>query len=265
MTISIKTEEDLNKMRIAGHLAADVLKMIKPYIKPGISTGELDRICHLYIVEKQNAIPGCLNYNGFPKSICTSINDVICHGIPNDKKILKETDIINIDVTVIKNGFYGDTSKMFFVGKPTIQSKRLCKITQESLYLALKIIKPGIHLRKIGKTIEKFIQKHHFSVVREYCGHGIGQRFHEEPQILHYDADDGGILLKKGMTFTIEPMINIGSHHIRTMKDGWTIKTKDRSLSAQYEHTVAVNEKGCEILTFRKEEEPFISAILVNT
>ncbi|WP_348666577.1 type I methionyl aminopeptidase [Arsenophonus symbiont of Ornithomya chloropus] len=264
MTISIKTEEDIKKMRIAGQLAADVLNMIAPYIKPGISTGELDRICHLYIVDKQNAVPGCLNYNGFPKSICTSINDVICHGIPNDKKILKKSDIINIDITVIKNGFYGDTSKMFFVGTPNIQSKRLCKITQESLYLALKIVKPGIPLRKIGKTIQQFIQKHNFSIVREYCGHGIGQFFHEEPQVLHYDADDGGVLLEKGMTFTIEPMINIGSHQIRTMKDGWTIKTKDRSWSAQYEHTVAVNENGCEILTLRKEEEPFISAVLVN-
>ncbi|WMY96518.1 MAG: type I methionyl aminopeptidase [Arsenophonus sp.] len=265
MTISIKTEKNIQKMRLAGHLAAKVLQMIEPYIKPGISTGELDRICHSYIVDKQNAIPGCLNYNGFPKSICTSVNDVVCHGIPNDKKILQANDIINIDITVIKNGFYGDTSKMFFVGKPNIQSKQLCKITQESLYLALKIIKPGVPLRKIGHTIQKFVQKHHFSVVREYCGHGIGQFFHEEPQVLHYDADDGGILLKKGMTFTIEPMINIGSHQTRIMKDGWTVKTKDKSWSAQYEHTVAVNEKGCEILTLREEEKPFISTILVNT
>lgn len=264
MAISIKTEEDIQKMRIAGHLAAEVLGIIEPYIRPGVSTGELDRICHSHIVEKQQAIPACLNYHGFPKSICTSVNDVICHGIPSDEKTLKEGDIINIDVTVIKNGFHGDTSKMFIVGKPTIQGARLCKVTQESLYLALKMVKPGIRLRTIGQAIQNFVEQHHFSVVREYCGHGIGQVFHEEPQILHYDADDGGVILQKGMTFTIEPMVNTGDRRIRTMKDGWTVKTKDRSWSAQYEHTLAVTDDGCEILTWRKEEEPFISAILVN-
>ncbi len=264
ISISIKTKEDIQKMCIAGHLAAEVLEIIEPYIKSGVSTGELDNICHSYIVEKQHAIPACLNYLSFPKSICTSVNDVICHGIPSYEKILKEGDIINIDVTVIKNGFHGDTSKMFIVGKPTIQGDRLCKITRESLYLALKIIKPGIRLRTIGKTIQQFVEQHHFFVVREYCGHGIGKIFHEKPQVLHYDADDGGVILKKGMTFTIEPMINTNDRRIRIMKDGWTVKTKDRGLSAQYEHTLAVTDDGCRILTLRKEEEPFISDILVN-
>ncbi|MFP3029260.1 MAG: type I methionyl aminopeptidase [Arsenophonus sp.] len=264
MAISIKTEKDTKKMRIAGHLAAEVLEIIEPYIKPGVSTADLDRICYSHIVEKQKAIPACLNYHGFPKSICTSVNDVICHGIPSDEKILKEGDIINIDVTVIKNGFHGDTSKMFFIGKPSIQGELLCKVTQQSLYLALKMVKPGIRLRTIGQAIQQFVEQHDFSVVREYCGHGIGQVFHEEPQVLHYDADDGGVTLQKGMTFTIEPMVNTGDHGIRTMKDGWTVKTKDQGWSAQYEHTLAVTDNGCEILTLRKEEEPFISVLLVN-
>ncbi|MGP1958980.1 MAG: type I methionyl aminopeptidase [Arsenophonus sp. NC-CH8-MAG3] len=264
MAISIKTEEDIQKMRIAGHLAAEVLEIIEPYIRPGVTTGDLDRICYSHIVKKQQAIPACLNYHGFPKSICTSVNDVICHGIPSDEKILKEGDIINIDVTIIKNGFHGDTSKMFIIGKSTIEAKLLCKVTQESLYLALKIIKPGIRLRTIGQTIQKFVEQHNFSVVREYCGHGIGQVFHEEPQVLHYDADDGGVILQKGMTFTIEPMVNIGDHRIRTIKDGWTVKTKDRCWSAQYEHTLAVTNNGCEIFTLRKEEELCISTVLVN-
>ncbi|MGP1939217.1 MAG: type I methionyl aminopeptidase [Arsenophonus sp. ET-DL9-MAG3] len=264
MAFLIKTEKDIQKMRIAGHLAAEVLEIIEPYIKPGVSTGKLDCICHSYILEKQQATSACLNYKKFPKSICTSVNDVICHGIPSDEKILKEGDIINIDVTVIKNGFHGDTSKMFFVGKPTIQGKRLCKVTQDSLYLSLKTIKPGIRLRTIGQTIQEFVEQHHFSVVREYCGHGIGQDFHEKPQVLHYDADDGGVILKRGMTFTIEPMINTNDHRVRIMKDGWTVKTKDRGLSAQYEHTLVVTDSGCEILTLRQEEKTFISNILVN-
>ncbi|MGP1956230.1 MAG: type I methionyl aminopeptidase [Arsenophonus sp. NC-PE1-MAG3] len=264
MAISIKTEEDIQKMRIAGHLAAEVLEIIEPYISPGVTTGDLDRICYSYIVKKQQATPACLNYHGFPKSICTSVNDVICHGIPSDEKILKEGDIVNIDVSIIKNGFYGDTSKMFIIGKSTIEAELLCKVTQESLYLALKTIKPGIRLRTIGQVIQKFVEQHHFSVVREYCGHGIGQVFHEEPQVLHYDADDGGVILQKGMTFTIEPMVNTGDYRIRTIKDGWTVKTKDRGWSAQYEHTLAVTNDGCEILTLRKEEELSMSAILVN-
>lgn len=264
MAIVIKTEEDIQKMRVAGRLAAEVLEVVAPYVKPGVSTAELDRICHQHIVDVQQAIPACLNYHGFPKSVCISVNDVICHGIPSEDKILKDGDIVNIDVTVIKEGFHGDTSKMFIVGKPTIQGERLCRITQESLYLAIKMVKPGIRLRELGKAIQKFVEGHDFSVVREYCGHGIGEGFHEEPQVLHYDADDGGVVLQKGMAFTIEPMVNTGDYRIRTMKDGWTVKTKDRGLSAQYEHTLVVTDNGCEIMTLRKEEEPFISAVLVN-
>lgn len=254
MTIPIKTASDLEKMRVAGRLAADVLQMIAPYIKPGVSTGELDRLCHDYITNTQQAISACLNYHGFPKSVCISINDVVCHGIPSDDKKLKDGDIVNIDVTVIKEGFHGDTSKMFIVGKPTILGERLCKVCQESLYLALRMIKPGIRLRTLGKAIQQYVEAEGFSVVREYCGHGIGEGFHEAPQVLHYDADDGGVVLQPGMTFTVEPMVNTGNYYIRTMKDGWTVKTKDRSLSAQYEHTIAVTETGCEIFTLRNDE-----------
>ncbi|CAL1329181.1 Methionine aminopeptidase [Candidatus Providencia siddallii] len=263
MSIFIKTEKDIQKMRIAGHLAAEVLEMIEYYIVPGVKTGKLNDICHKYIIDKQKAIPAIFNYNGFPKSVCISVNDVVCHGIPSYRKILKNGDIVNIDVTVIKNGFYADTSKMFFVGKPTIQGKRLCKIAQESLYLAIRMIKPGVRLCIIGKTIQDFVEKYDLSIVREFCGHGIGKNFHEEPQILHYNAEDKNIIFQKGMTFTIEPMINIGDSRIRIMKDGWTVKTKNRGLSAQYEHTLLVTDKGCEIFTLRKEER-FSSAILIN-
>lgn len=197
MAIVIKTEEDIQKMRVAGRLAAEVLEIIAPFVKPGVNTAELDRICHEHIVNAQQAIPACLNYHGFPKSVCISVNDVICHGIPSEEKILKDGDIVNIDVTVIKDGFHGDTSKMFIVGKPTIQGERLCRITQESLYLAIKMVKPGIRLRELGKAIQKFVEGHDYSVVREYCGHGIGEGFHEEPQVLHYDADDSGVVLQK--------------------------------------------------------------------
>ncbi|VTP75244.1 methionine aminopeptidase [Proteus vulgaris] len=213
MAIVIKTEEDIQKMRVAGRLAAEVLEIIAPFVKPGVNTAELDRICHEHIVNVQQAIPACLNYHGFPKSVCISVNDVICHGIPSEEKILKDGDIVNIDVTVIKEGFHGDTSKMFIVGKPTIQGERLCRITQESLYfIAIKMVKPGIRLRELGKAIQKFVEGHDFSVVREYCGHGIGEGFHEEPQVLHYDADDSGVVLQKGMAFTIEPMVNTGDY-----------------------------------------------------
>ncbi|AFJ48260.1 type I methionyl aminopeptidase [Shimwellia blattae] len=254
MAISIKTAEDIEKMRVAGRLAAEVLEIIEPYVKPGITTGELDRICNDHIVKQQHAVSACLGYHGYPKSVCISINEVVCHGIPSDEKHLKDGDIVNIDVTVIKDGFHGDTSKMFIVGKPTILGERLCHITQQSLYLALNMVKPGIRLRTIGAAIQKFVEVEGFSVVREYCGHGIGRGFHEEPQVLHYDADDGGVVLQKGMTFTIEPMVNAGDYRIRTMKDGWTVKTKDRSLSAQYEHTIVVTDNGCEILTLRKDD-----------
>jgi len=260
MAISIKTPEEIEKMRVAGRLAAEVLEMIEPFVKPGVSTGELDRICNDYIVNEQQAISACLNYHGFPKSVCISINEVVCHGIPDDEKLLKDGDIVNIDVTVIKDEYDVETSKMFIVGKPTILGGCLFKVTQESLYLALKMVKPGIRLRTLGAAIQKFVEAEGFSVVREYCGHGIGRVFHEEPQVLHYDADDGGVVLQAGMTFTIEPMVNAGDYRIRTMKDGWTVKTKDRSLSAQYEHTIVVTDNGCEILTLRKDDT--IPAIL---
>ncbi len=262
MAISIKTPEEVEKMRGAGRLAAKVLEMIAPHVKPGVSTGELDRICHDYITNKQHAISACLGYHGFPKSVCISVNEVVCHGIPSDERLLKDGDIINIDVTVIKDEYHGDTSKMFIVGKSTIQGERLCHITKKSLYLALRLVKPGIRLRELGRAIQKYVEFHDFSVVREYCGHGIGKSFHEEPQVLHYDADDGGVVLQAGMTFTIEPMVNAGDYRIRTMKDGWTVKTKDRSLSAQYEHTIVVTDNGCEILTLRSDDT--IDAVLVN-
>ncbi len=254
MAITLKTHDEIEKMRVAGRLAAEVLEMIEPHVKPGISTGELDRLCHAHITEVQHAIPACLGFCGFPKSVCTSVNDVVCHGIPSDDKILKEGDIINIDVTVIKDGYHGDTSNMFLVGKPSIQAERLCRITQECFYLALLLVRPGLRLREIGRAIQKYVESHDFSVVRDYCGHGIGKGFHEDPQVLHYDANDNGVVLQPGMTFTIEPMVNTGDYRIRTMKDGWTVKTKDRSLSAQYEHTIAVTETGCEILTLRHNE-----------
>jgi methionyl aminopeptidase len=258
----IKTNEEIKKMRIAGKLAAEVLDMIKNHVLPEITTEELNNICHKYITQKQKSIPACLGYNGFPKSICTSINDVVCHGIPNIKQKLKEGDIINIDVAIIYNGYYGDTSRMFILGTPSILSKRVCDVAQESLYLALNTVKPGIPLNKIGQSIEKYVNKQKFSIVREYCGHGIGKNFHEDPQILHYNSKDQSIILKPGMTFTIEPMINAGGNQVRCMKDGWTVKTKDRSLSAQYEHTILVTEDGCEILTLQKEEN--ISRFLKN-
>ncbi|HBV38999.1 MAG TPA: type I methionyl aminopeptidase [Erwinia sp.] len=260
MAITIKTPEEMAKMRVAGRLAAEVLEMIEEHVQPGVSTGELDRLCHDYIVNTQKAVSASLGYHGFPKSVCISVNEVVCHGIPSDDKILKDGDIVNIDVTVIKDEYHGDTSKMYIVGKPTIQGERLCRVTQESLYLALRMVKPGIRLRTLGREIQKFVEAQDFSVVREYCGHGIGKGFHEEPQVLHYDADDGGVVLQAGMAFTIEPMVNAGDYRIRSMKDGWTVKTKDRSLSAQYEHTIVVTETGCEIMTLRKDDT--ISAIL---
>ncbi|UDG81558.1 Methionine aminopeptidase [Candidatus Profftia lariciata] len=264
MAIAIKTPEQIAKMRVSGKLAAEILTIIKPYVIIGVSTNELDRICANYITQKQKAISACLGYHGYPKSICISVNEVVCHGIPNDKKILKNGDIVNIDVTIIKDGWHGDTSKMFIVGKPTILGKRLCFITLQSLYLAIKMVKPNIRLYTIGAAIQKFIEAHGFSVVREYCGHGIGKMFHEEPKVLHYHTDDGGVLLQEGMVFTIEPMVNVGHYGIRIMKDGWTVKTKDRSLSAQYEHTIVVTNNGCEILTLREEERDIPRIIIHN-
>lgn len=254
MNIFIKNTKSIEKMRAAGKLAAQVLEMIEYYIQPGISTEELNTICHNYITTVQHAIAAPLGYHGFPKSICTSINDVVCHGIPNNLDILKDGDIINIDVTVIKDGIHADTSKMFFVGTSTKLGYNLCQITQKSLYLAINIIHPGIRLKKIGQSIQRFIEQKKFSIVKEYCGHGIGELFHEEPHVLHYDADDNGVILKPGMALTIEPIINAGSRHVYTTHDGWTVKTKDKNLSAQYEHTILVTQDGYEIVTLRSEE-----------
>jgi methionyl aminopeptidase len=258
MSVSIKTPEDIEKMRVAGRLAAEVLEMIEPFVKVGVSTGELDRICHDYIVNVQNAIPAPLNYNGFPKSICTSLNHVVCHGIPSDSKVLKSGDILNIDITVIKDGFHGDTSKMFLLGDVAPHARRLIKVTQECLYKAIEIVKPGIRLGDIGHVIQTHAEANNYSVVREYCGHGIGRIFHEDPQVLHYGKPATGILVVEGMTFTIEPMINLGERHTKLSKtDGWTVTTRDRRLSAQWEHTLAVTAGGCEVLTRRREEDCF--------
>ena len=256
MAVSIKTPGDIEHMREAGKLAAEVLEMISQHVVPGVSTGELDRICHDYIVNVQKVIPAPLNYNGFPKSICTSVNHVICHGIPSDTAILKKGDIINIDITVIKDGFHGDTSKMFFVGDVAPHARKLVQVTQECLYKAIDIVKPGITLGDIGYTIQTYAESNHYSVVREYCGHGIGKIFHEEPQVLHYGRPKTGMAIEEGMTFTIEPMINAGSRHTKLSRaDGWTVTTRDRRLSAQWEHTLAVTADGCEVLTRRQEEQ----------
>ena len=255
MAISIKTPEEIAKMRVAGRLAADVLEMIGPHVQAGISTGELDRLCHDYIVNVQQAIPAPLNYNGFPKSICTSVNHVICHGIPSDTKILKKGDIINIDVTVIKDGFHGDTSKMFVIDEVPPHVERLIDITQQCLYRAIAMVKPGTRLGDIGHVIQTLAEGNHFSVVREYCGHGIGRVFHEDPQVLHFGKPGTGVVLQEGMTFTIEPMLNAGTHHTKLSKtDGWTVTTRDRRLSAQWEHTLAVTSDGVEVLTRRSDE-----------
>ena len=255
MTVSLKTADEIAKMRVAGKLAADVLMMIGPYVKAGVTTEELNTICHDYIVNVQNAIPAPLNYRGFPKSICTSVNHVVCHGIPNDKKILKNGDIINIDVTVIKDGYHGDTSKMFIVGEGSILAQRLVQITQECLYKAIALVKPQCRLGDIGAVIQKHAETNRFSVVRDYCGHGIGHIFHEEPQIVHYGKAGTGLELVAGMTFTIEPMINAGSYHTKLLPDGWTAVTKDHKLSAQWEHTLLVTATGVEVLTARSEED----------
>ena len=250
----IKTPDEITKMRVAGKLASDVLMMIKEHVKPGITTGELDNICHKYIVDVQRAIPAPLNYRGFPKSICTSVNHQICHGIPSDTKKLKNGDIVNIDVTVIKDGYHGDTSRMYMVGDASIQSKRLCEVTRQSMIEGIKVIKPGATTGDIGAAIQEYAESKNYSVVREYCGHGIGKKFHESPQILHYGKRNTGIKLEKGMIFTVEPMINVGSHKTKTLNDGWTVVTQDHELSAQYEHTVLVTKDGFEVLTLRTEE-----------
>ncbi|MGH8559364.1 MAG: type I methionyl aminopeptidase [Methylococcales bacterium] len=253
MSVILKSAKEIELMRIAGQLAAEVLDMIEVYVAPGVTTEELNRICHDYIVHVQHAIPAPLNYKGFPKSICTSINHQVCHGIPGQKK-LKDGDIVNIDITVIKHGYHGDTSKMFMVGAPSQHARNLVEVTQQAMYAGIRQVRPGARFGDIGYAIQKFAESRRYSVVREFCGHGIGKAFHEEPQVLHYGKPDTGPVLKPGMVFTIEPMINIGKRHVKILPDGWTAVTKDRSLSAQWEHTLAVTETGFEILTLRKEE-----------
>jgi methionyl aminopeptidase len=254
MSIHIKTPEEIEKMRVAGRLAAEVLEMIGPHVEPGISTNELDRICHDYIVNEQQAIPAPLNYRGFPKSICTSINHQVCHGIPSDK-VLKKGDIVNIDITVIKDGFHGDTSKMFYIGEPSIKARRISEIARESMLRGIKIVKPGATLGDIGHVIQEYAEGNGCSIVREYCGHGIGREFHEDPQVLHYGKPGTGVTLEPGMTFTIEPMVNLGKRHVKLLNDDWTVVTKDHSLSAQWEHTLLVTEDGYDVLTRRHEED----------
>lgn len=254
MAITLKTPEEIERMRVAGELAARVLAMIGPYVEAGITTGELNEICHNYIVNDLDSIPAPLNYRGFPKSICTSVNHVICHGIPGDKK-LKKGDIINIDVTVIKDEFHGDTSKMFFVGEPSVLARRITEVCKECLLKAIEIVRPGTRLGDIGHVIQTHAEAHNFSVVREYCGHGIGRQFHEDPQVLHYGQPDTGIELVPGMTFTIEPMINAGRKDTRLLSDNWTVVTRDHSLSAQWEHTILVTENGHEVLTALPNDE----------
>jgi methionyl aminopeptidase len=250
----IKTLDDIKHMRKVGKMAAETLDMIGPYVKPGVTTDELDKICHDYIVDHLKAIPAPLNYHGFPKSICTSVNHQVCHGIPGPRA-LKDGDIVNIDVTVLKDGYHGDTSKMFIVGKGSILAERLIKITQDCLYLGIKEVKPGAKLGDIGYAIQTYAEKNRCSVVREYCGHGIGKVFHEAPNVLHYGKRNTGLTLQAGMIFTIEPMINAGKKEVKLLPDEWTVVTKDHSLSAQWEHTILVTTDGYEILTQRDEEK----------
>ncbi len=253
MGIIVKTAEEIEMMRAAGRLAAEVLEMIEPHVQAGVTTDELDQICHNHIVNNQGATPAPLNYRGYPKSICTSVNHQVCHGIPSGKQ-LKNGDIVNIDVTVIKDGFHGDTSKMFSIGEPSILASRLSRVTREALWIGIQQVKPGGHIGDIGQAIQQYVESHNYSVVREYCGHGIGRGFHEEPQVLHYRSNDPGPELQPGNCFTIEPMINAGRREVKLLPDGWTVVTKDRSLSAQWEHTILVTEQGYEVLTLRQDE-----------
>lgn len=254
MSVHIKCAEEIAKMRTAGRLAAEVLHMIAPHVQAGVTTDTLDRLCHDYIVEVQDAVPAPLNYHGFPRSICTSVNHQVCHGIPGPR-VLKAGDIVNIDITVIKEGYHGDTSRMFLVGEPSIIAKRVVRVSYECMYLGIELVRPGATLGDIGHAIQRHAESHRCSVVREYCGHGIGLKFHEEPQVLHYGKPGTGLVLEPGMTFTIEPMINAGKRDVKLLPDGWTVITKDRSLSAQWEHTVLVTDDGHEILTRLPEED----------
>ncbi|MBS0193081.1 MAG: type I methionyl aminopeptidase [Proteobacteria bacterium] len=249
MPVSIKTSDEIARMRVAGRLAAEVLQVVAPHVKPGVSTAELDRICHDHIVDVQHAIPANVGYRGFPATVCTSVNNVICHGIPSAAKILRDGDIVNIDVTVIKDGLHGDTSRMYLVGNPPTIARRLVDVTREAMWRGIRMVKPGTTLGDIGHAIQSCVEAERFSVVREYCGHGIGRVYHEDPQVLHYGRPGEGLVLKAGMTFTIEPMVNAGARHTRLMPDGWTVVTKDRSLSAQWEHTVLVTDDGVDVLT----------------
>jgi methionyl aminopeptidase len=252
MQITIKTPEEQQKMRAAGRLAASVLDMIEPFVQPGVTTEELDRRCHDFIVQELQSIPANLGYRGFPKTICTSVNNVVCHGIPGDKR-LKNGDIVNIDVTVIRDGFHGDTSRMYYAGKPSVLARRLTEICFEAMWHGIRVVRPGAFLGDIGHAIQTFTESNQFSVVREYCGHGIGRIYHEDPQVLHYGLPGTGVQLVPGMTFTIEPMINAGRRDVRLLPDGWTVVTKDQSLSAQWEHTILVTETGFEVLTLGAE------------
>lgn len=254
--VLIKTPEEIAKMRVAGQLAAAALTMIEPYVGLGVTTAELDQRMHDYIVNDLQAIPASLHYNGFPKSVCTSINHQVCHGIPDDRK-LRDGDILNIDVTVKKDGYIGDTSRMYLLGKPSVRAQRLCQVTQECLYLGIRAIKPGARLGDIGAVIQKHAEKHHFSIVRAFCGHGIGCEMHEDLEVLHFGKPGTGIELVPGMTFTIEPMVNAGKPDVKILADGWTVVTRDHSLSAQYEHTLLVTDTGFEILTLREEERQY--------
>lgn len=254
MAVSIKNSAEIEKMRVAGRLAAEVLEKVGPRVKSGVTTGELDEFCHDYIVNEQQAIPAPLNYRGFPKSICTSVNHVVCHGIPGAKR-LKDGDIINIDVTVKKDGYHGDTSKMFLVGAASVRARRLVELTYECLKQAIAMVRPGVCLGAIGHRIQTLAERRRCSVVREYCGHGIGREFHEEPQVLHYGRPDTGLRLEAGMIFTIEPMINLGKRQVKLLADEWTVVTRDRSLSAQWEHTILVTGTGHEVLTRRPDED----------
>ncbi len=255
MNIEIKTAQDIEHMRVAGRLAAEVLRVVEPFVKPGVSTAELDEICRAHIVDVQHAIPANIGYGGgpgripFPATTCTSVNNVICHGIPSPAKLLKSGDILNIDVTVIKDGWHGDTSRMYMVGEPSVLARRLVDVTREAMFRGIRVVRPGATLGDIGHAIQSYAESERFTVVREYCGHGIGRVYHDEPQVLHYGRPGTGPVLRAGMVFTIEPMINAGSRHSRVLPDGWTVVTKDRSLSAQWEHTIAVTETGFEILT----------------
>ncbi|KAB2896198.1 MAG: type I methionyl aminopeptidase [Dokdonella sp.] len=249
MPVTVKTPAQIEQMRVAGRLAAEVLEMLVPHVKPGVSTEDLDRLAYDHIVNVQKAIPANVGYKGFPKTLCTSVNHVICHGIPSPGKVLRDGDIINIDITVIKDGWHGDTSRMYCVGTPSVLARRLVDTTLEAMLLGIEQVRPGATLGDIGHAIQQHAESRGYSVVREYCGHGIGQVYHEDPQVLHYGNRGAGMRLQKGMTFTVEPMINAGKPHTRLLPDGWTVVTKDHSLSAQWEHTIAVTDDGYEILT----------------